>query len=296
MRLLIKDGCIVDPSQSFAQVADVLIVDGRIVEIAGGLTSTAIDPQIPGTHVIDASGCILAPGFVDLHCHLREPGYEDKETIATGTEAAARGGFTTVCAMPNTQPPPDTAGSVRHLLELVEREARVRVLPVGAITKNRAGQEITEMGDLQKAGVVAFSDDGSPVRDGRIMRNAMLYSTMLGLPILAHCEDANLSEGGDMHEGPLSTLLGLQGYPAAAEISNVAREIALAELTGAHLHVCHVSTAGAVELVRQAKARGVRVTAEVTPHHLLLSEAWVSGSMFQSLSLGGSEPMLPIPP
>lgn len=295
MRLLIKDGCVVDPSQHLGEVADVLIIDGRIAEIVGGLTSTAIDPQIPGTQVIDAAGCMIAPGFIDMHCHLREPGEEYKETIATGTKAAARGGFTAVCAMPNTNPPPDSAAGVRHLLELAERYAAVRVFPVGTITKGRAGQELAEMADLHRAGAVAFSDDGSPVADGQLMRHALFYSTMLGLPLLAHCQDLALSQDTDMHEGPLCTLLGLRGYPAAAEVAAVARDIALAELGGGRLHVCHVSTAGAVELIRQAKARGVRVTAEATPHHLLLTEAWVAGSLFESLSLGGSEPMLPIP-
>ena len=296
MRLLIKDGCVIDPSQNVGSVADVLVVDGRVAEITTSLTSTTIDPKIPGTQVIDAGGCIVAPGFVDLHCHLRQPGEEDKETVATGTQAAARGGFTIVCAMPNTTPPPDTAAGVYQLQQLSARNGVVRVLPVGSITKGRAGKELAEMAELQEAGAVAFSDDGAPVESSRLMRHALLYSTLTGLPILSHCEDRSLSKEADMHEGPVSTMLGLRGYPAAAEISIVGREIALAELTGGHVHICHVSTAGAVELIRQGKARGVRVTAEVTPHHLTLTDAWVAGTLGAQVDLPGSEPLVPVPP
>ncbi len=296
MRLLIKDGCVIDPSQNLGSVADVLVVDGKIAEITGSLTSTTIDPKIPGTQVIDAAGCIVAPGFIDMHCHLRQPGYEDKETVATGTHAAARSGFTIVCAMPNTNPPIDTAAAVRQLLELAAREGVVRVLPVAAVTKGRAGKELAELAELSTAGAVAFSDDGDPVADGRIMRHALLYTTMIGLPILSHCEERDLSAKGEMNEGPISTMLGLRGYPAAAEVAAVAREIALAELTGGRVHICHVSTAGAVDLIRQAKARGVRVTAEVTPHHLALTDAWVAGSLFARVNVRESEPLLPIPP
>ena len=295
MRLLIKDGCVIDPSQNVGSVADVLVVDGRIAEITTSLTSTTINPKIPGTQVIDAGGCIVAPGFVDLHCHLRQPGEEDKETIATGTQAAARGGFTMVCAMPNTTPPPDTAAGVYQLQQLAARNGTIRVLPVGSITKGRAGKELAEMAELKEAGAVAFSDDGAPVESSRLMRHALLYSTLTGLPILSHCEDRSLSKEPDMHEGPISTMLGLRGYPAAAETNIVGREIALAELTGGHVHICHVSTAGAVALIRQAKARGVHVTAEVTPHHLTLTDAWVAGTMGAQVNLPGSEPLLPVP-
>jgi len=296
MRLLIKDGSVIDPSQNLGEVADLLVVDGKIAEIASDLMTT-VSPQIPGIQVIDAAGCIVAPGFVDLHCHLRQPGDEDKETIATGTRAAARGGFTTLCAMPNTTPPADTAAAVRQLREIASRDGVVRVFPVGTITKGRAGKELAEMAELQEAGAVAFSDDGSPVVDGRIMRNALLYSTMLGLPLLSHSEERDLSADSDMNEGALCTLLGLRGNPAAAEVAAVAREIALAELTGGHVHICHVSTAGAVELIRQAKARGVPVTAEASPHHLTLSEAWVAGGALSSvLPLAASAPLIPVPP
>ncbi len=296
MRLLIKDGSVLDPSQNIGAVADVLIVDGKIVEIGTSLTSVTIDAKIPDTQVIDAAGCIVAPGFVDMHCHVRQPGEEDKETISTGTQAAARGGFTTICAMPNTTPPPDTAAAVRQLIELASSEGVIRVLPVGAITKGRAGKELTEMAELVEAGAVAFSDDGAPVTDSRLMRNALLYSTMLGVPILEHCEDRALSERADMNEGPFSTMMGLTGSPAAAEVTAVARDIALAELTGGRVHICHVSTAGAVQLIRQAKARGIQVTAEVTPHHLTLTDAWVAGFRAAELPEMGSESLIGIPP
>ncbi len=295
MRLLIKDGCVIDPTQNMGAVADVLVVDGTIVEIVGGLGMTAIDPKIPGTQVIDAAGCMIAPGFVDMHCHLREPGDEDKETVASGTQAAARGGFTTLCAMPNTTPPPDTPGNVRRLLEIAARDALVRVLPVGTLTKGRAGRELSDMAELAEAGVVAFSDDGAFVSDARLMQHALLYSTLVDLPVLSHAEDTVLAEETDMNEGAICTLLGLRGNPAAAEVAAVAREIALAELTGAHVHICHVSTARAVELIRQAKERGVRVTAEVTPHHLTLTDAWVAGHLARQVSLDGHEPLVPVP-
>ncbi len=296
MRLLIKDGSVLDPTQNLGSVADILVVDGKIAEITTSLTSTTIDPRIPGTQVIDAAGCIVAPGFIDMHCHLRQPGDEDKETIASGTRAAARGGFGVVCAMPNTTPPPDTAAGIYQLQQLSAQQGVVRVMPVGAITKGRAGKELAELAELKAAGAVACSDDGDPVADGRLMRHALLYSTMLDLPLLAHCEERDLSRNADMHEGPVSTLLGLRGYPAAAEVAAVAREIALAELTGGHVHICHVSTAGAVDLIRQAKARGVRVTAETTPHHLTLTDLWVAGSLGADLALAGHEPLLAVPP
>jgi dihydroorotase len=292
MRLLIKGGSIIDPSQNLGSVADILVVDGKIAEIVEVMTSEVA----PGTQVIDAGGYVVAPGFVDMHCHLREPGDEDKETIATGTRAAARGGFTALCAMPNTTPPPDTAGGVRRLVELAERDGVTRVLPVGAITQGRKGLLLTEMAELQEAGAVAFSDDGDPIVHGRLMRHALLYSTMLGMPLLSHCEEKDLSENTVMNEGEICTLLGMRGSPTAAEVANVAREIALAEFTGGHVHICHVSTAGAVHLIRRAKAQGLPVTAEVTPHHLTLTDAWVAGPLAASIPLSQSEPLLPIPP
>ncbi len=294
MRLWIRGGWVIDPSQGLNQAADLLVEDGRIAQI---VPRGAEAPSFVAEQTLDASGCIVAPGFIDLHCHLREPGEEDKETIATGTRAAARGGFTTVCAMPNTIPPTDTAAAVRQLREMAAQRGVVRVLPVGTITKGRAGKELAELAELSEAGAVAFSDDGSPVVDGRIMRHALLYSTMLGRPILSHSEERDLSADSDMNEGPYCTVLGLRGNPAAAEVAAVAREIALAELTGGHMHICHVSTAGAVELIRRAKARGVPVTAEATPHHLTLTDAWVAGGRLASqLSLPESEPLIPVPP
>ncbi|MBI2908813.1 MAG: dihydroorotase, partial [Chloroflexi bacterium] len=212
-----------------------------------------------------------------LHAHLREPGHEEKETIATGTRAAAKGGFTTVCCMPNTEPPLDTRATVEFVRRGAAEQGTVRVLPIGCITQGRKGQELAEMGELAEAGVVAFSDDGSPVANARLMRNALAYGKTLGLPLIEHCEDPVLSEGGVMNEGWVATRLGLRGAPAAAEEIMVARDIFLAELTGGRLHIAHASTAGTVELVRRAKEKGVRVTAEATPHHLTMTEEWVLG-------------------
>ena len=214
---------------------------------------------------------------MDLHCHLREPGYEDKETIATGTRAAARGGFTTVCAMPNTNPVVDSPALVEFVLRKASDEGSVRVLSIGCVTKGSNGEELAEMGELAQAGVVGFSDDGNPVVDSNIMRQALSYSSAQGLPVINHCEVPELFQGGSMHEGWISNRLGIQGIPASAEEIMVSRDIALAELTGGRLHVAHISTAGTLELVRQAKDKGLTVTCEVTPHHLTLSDATVMG-------------------
>ncbi|HNP86165.1 MAG: dihydroorotase [Chloroflexi bacterium SZAS-1] len=280
MRYLIKNGSIIDPARRVATVGNVLIENGkvsRVMDLAD--LSTAQEPLGKDLEVINARGAVIAPGFIDLHTHLREPGEEHKETIATGTAAAARGGFTTVCAMPNTRPPHDRVAVVRQVLETARAEGSVRVEPIGAITLGRAGKNLTEMAELVEAGCIAFSDDGSPVSDPAVMRNALAYAAMLGVPIMSHCEDLTLSRGWAMHEGAISTRLGLPGYPAAAEEVQIARDIALAEMTGAHIHICHVSTAGGVALVRAAKERGVRVTAEATPHHLTLTDRWVLGSL-----------------
>ncbi len=280
MRYLIKNGNIIDPSQRVATIGHVLIEDGKVAEIFD-LAELASDDNLVGddVEIIYAQGCMVAPGFTDLHVHLREPGEEYKETIATGTLAAARGGFTTICAMPNTQPPHDHAAVVRQVRQTAMYEGCVHVDVIGAITLGRGGQTLTEMAELVEAGCIAFSDDGSPVSNPMVMRNALSYASMLGVPIMSHCEDTRLNAGWAMHEGAVSIRLGLPGYPAVAEEAQIARDIALAELTGAHLHICHVSTAGGVQLIRSAKERGIYVTAEVTPHHLTLTDAWVLGSL-----------------
>lgn len=261
----IRGGRILDPGSGVDLVGDVLIREGRIAAIGP-------DVAAEGERTIDARGLIVCPGLVDIHCHLREPGFEHKETIETGTRAAARGGFTTVCCMANTEPPIDSRASVEHILRTAAAQGAVRVLPIGCITRGRQGKELAEMGDLAEGGAVGFSDDGSPVADAALMRHALEYSSAFALPIIEHCEEASISHEGVMHEGWVSNRLGLRGIPAAAEEVAVARDIALAELTGAHLHVAHVSTRETVGFVRRAKARGVQVTAEVTPHHLALTD------------------------
>jgi dihydroorotase len=272
--LFIKQGRIIDPSQDIDLLGNMVVTDGKIVEITAGTTKTSVTDH----QVINAHGAIVCPGFIDMHCHLREPGFEDKETIATGTSAAARGGFTTVCCMPNTNPPLDTRAAIEHVKKKAESDSRIRVLPIGCITKGRAGREIVEMNELAEAGVVGFSDDGNPVASSRVMFLAMQYSKSSGLPIIDHCEDRELSEGTAMNEGAVSIRLGLKGVPNAAEEVMVARDIALAYSTGAILHIAHVSTERSVELIRQAKKQGIRVTAEVTPHHLLLTDQEIIGN------------------
>jgi dihydroorotase len=259
-------GRILDPASGRDEVGDLLIEDGRFVE---RMTNN-------GDTVIDVSGFVVAPGFVDLHCHLREPGFEDAETIATGTRAAAAGGFTTVCALADTRPSTDTGSDVEALLTQALRDAVVRVLPMGTTTKQRDGRELSEMVDMAAAGAVAFSDDGRAVRSASLMRHALEYSLLVERPISSHAEDPDLAQGGVMHEGPLATVLGLKGIPREAEEIAVARDLALARLTGGRLHLAHLSTAGAVDQIRRAKAAGVRVTAEVAPHNLVLSEVAVT--------------------
>ena len=250
---------------------DLLIRDGVVAAIQTEIASP------DGARVIDAAGLVACPGFIDLHCHLREPGFEYKETIATGTRAAARGGFTTVCAMPNTDPVMDSRAVVDFVLRLAREEGAVRVLPIGAVTAGSRGAALTEMAELAEAGAVGFSDDGHPVADANVMRQALSYASGLGLPIINHCEVPELSAGGVMNEGWVATRLGLKGLPRSAEEAMVARDIALAETTGGRLHVAHASTAGTVELVRQAKERGLKVTCEATPHHLTLTDETVLG-------------------
>jgi dihydroorotase len=268
--LLIRGGHIIDPSQSIDQVGDLLIAEGQIVQIGG----TVI---LSKAQNLDVTGLVVCPGFIDLHCHLREPGFEDKETIATGTKAAAIGGFTTVCCMANTEPPLDSPSAVARVKRKASKDSLVAVLPIGCITKGRKGKELTDMAELAEAGVVAFSDDGAPVASSQLMRRAMDYSRDLGLPIIDHCEDKALSDNGIINEGQLSAKLGLKGIPAAAEEVMVARDLTLAKWTKARLHIAHVSTKGSVELIRRAKAEGISVTAEVTPHHLTLTEERIAG-------------------
>jgi dihydroorotase len=265
MRVLIKSGTIVDPSQRLEMQGDLLVEDGVVREIAREIS-------VADAEILDARGCIVAPGFIDLHVHLREPGREDVETIETGTQAAAAGGFTAVCAMPNTQPVNDNRAVTRFILERAHDVGLVRVYPIGALTQGLKGEALAEIGEMREAGIIAISDDGRPVMNAQILRRAMEYARQLEIPVIDHCEDLHLSAGGVMNEGLWSLRLGLKGIPGAAEEVHVARDLILAELTGAHVHLAHLSTARSIELVRQAKRRGVRVSCEVTPHHFTLTE------------------------
>ncbi|MBE0476520.1 MAG: dihydroorotase [Coriobacteriia bacterium] len=271
-QLLLRGGRLVDPAEGLDAVADVLVgADGAIAAV-GDPAAEAGALEVPkGATVIECAEKVVLPGPVDVHVHLREPGREDEETVATGTRAAARGGFTAVCAMPNTDPAIDDGAAVRALLESAERDAAVRVHPVGALTRRRAGEALAEIGEMAATGAVAFTDDGSWLASSRMMRMAMDYTKRFGVPVLSHAEDP-LARGGAVNEGEVSTLLGLPGWPSAAEETAVARDIRLCELTGCRLHVQHLSTAGSLELVRRAKAAGMPVTCEVTPHHLFLDE------------------------
>lgn len=265
MKLLIKGGRVIDPANNLDNVMDILINDGKILKVENNIYA---DECIN----INAEGKIVCPGFIDMHVHLREPGFEYKEDIASGSRAAAAGGFTTICCMPNTDPVIDNAAVVSFVKEKAAKAGLVKVLPIGSITKNEEGSELSEMAELYQAGCVAISDDGQPVKEAGIMRNAMDYARMFGLPVLSHCEEKSLVKNGQMHEGYYSTIYGLKGIPAAAEEIMVAREIILAQLTGAHIHICHASTRGSMDLIREAKKRGIPVTCEATPHHLTLSD------------------------
>jgi dihydroorotase len=265
-RLLIRGGRVLDPAQKLDRVCDIAIEDGLIREIG-------TDIQDPGnTEHFDASGKIVAPGFVDIHVHLREPGFEHAETIETGSRSAAAGGFTSICCMPNTQPVNDNATVTNYIRAQADRHAVVRVYPIGAITKGSAGEELSAIASMKKAGVVAISDDGRPVMNARVVRRAMEYCRSFDLPLIEHCEDLHLSAGGDMHEGLVSTRLGLRGIPRCSEDVMVARDLILAELAGCRYHVAHISSQYSVEMVRYAKNRGLRVTAEATPHHFVLAD------------------------
>lgn len=271
MKILIKNGHVIDPSQNLDGVKDILI-NGKKIQ---GIFSKGKSPSADKT--IDAAGCIVIPGLVDMHTHLREPGYEYKETIKTGTMAAVKGGFTTVCCMPNTDPINDTISVTEFILKKAAEEGSCAVYPIAAITKGENGEAMTELEALIKAGSIAFSDDGKPVMNSLIMRRALEYSKIFDVPVISHCEDLNLSEGGVMNEGIASTLLGLKGIPKAAEEVMVARDISLSELTGGKLHIAHVSTEGSVRLIREAKTRGVNVTAETCPHYFSLTDDSLKG-------------------
>lgn len=270
MKKILKGARVIDPKKNFDESKDILIIDGRIAAIEKKI-------NISGAEVIDLSGLIVAPGLIDMHVHFRDPGYEYKEDIRSGSESAAAGGFTTVACMPNTKPPVDNAMMVEYVKSRAEKVGLVRVLPIGCVSKSLEGREIAEMGDMAEAGAVAFSDDGKPVAESSLMRKALMYASMFDRVIIDHCEDPGLSDAGQINEGYMSTLLGLAGIPASAEETMVARNIILARETGTRVHIAHVSTKGSVDLIRKAKAEGVKITCEATPHHLILTEEAVRG-------------------
>jgi dihydroorotase len=265
MSIVIKNGRVIDPASQTDRIADVLIVDGLIAGVGPDLSS-------PNAEVFDATRMIVAPGFIDMHVHLREPGFEHAETIESGARAAAAGGFTSVCCMPNTKPVNDSVTVTGYIVERARRKAIVNVFPIGAITKGSAGEELAAIGGMKEAGAVAISDDGLPVMNARVMRRAMEFARSYDLPIIQHCEDLNLSAGGDMHEGAASVRWGLRGIPSAAEDVMVARDLLLAQLTGARYHVAHISTRNAIAMVEYARRQGLPVTCEATPHHFVLSD------------------------
>jgi len=264
-KLLIKGGKVVSPADDLNEELDLLVVDGKVTEVAEEIDA-------PEAEVIDATGKIVTPGLIDMHVHLREPGFEHKEDIKSGTESAAAGGFTSVACMPNTEPVVDNATVVNYINDKAKINAKVNVFPIGSITKGLEGKELAEIGFMKEAGIVAISDDGETVMNSELMKLALEYVKAFDLPVISHCEDKTLTENGVVHEGYYSTVTGLDAIPAAAEDIIVARDIRLAEMTGTPLHIAHVSTKRAVELVRDAKARGVQVTAEVTPHHFTLTD------------------------
>jgi len=270
MKLLIKKGHIVDAKTGIDGVFDLLVENGRIAEIAEDIWEEGCD-------VIDAAGKHVLPGLVDAHCHLRDPGYEYKEDIESGTRSAARGGFTSVACMPNTNPVTDNEAVVRYILNKAKQEGCINVYPIGAITKGQKGEELAEIGELKFAGAVAISDDGKPVKSSSLMKKAMQYASMFDIAVISHCEDVDLAEDGVMNEGYMSTVMGLKGIPAAAETTMVARELILSEYLDIPIHIAHVSTASSVELIRNAKKRGVKVTCETCPHYFSLTEEACSG-------------------
>jgi dihydroorotase len=280
MKIHIKNGHLIDPSQGLDGIGDIFIENGKIKKItmkSKEQKAKSKESLKASDRTIDAKGCVIMPGLIDMHVHLREPGFEYKETIKTGTGAAVHGGFTTVCCMPNTYPVHDNASVTEFIIRRAAEEGSCTVLPIGAITKGQRGEELAEMGTMVKEGCIAFSDDGSPVMNSLIMRRALEYSKTFDVPIISHCEDITLSDSGVVNEGLLSVSLGLKGIPAESEQIMIFRDIALAELTGARLHIAHVSTEGSVQLIRDAKTRGVHVTAETCPHYFSLTEDAVKG-------------------
>ena len=269
--ILLRGGRVIDPSVGRDEIADVLLRDGRVEAVSGSLGTP------DGAEVIDCAGLFVSPGFIDVHCHLREPGREDVETVATGARAAAAGGFTAVCAMPNTEPVTDNQAAVGFILRQGLRADAARVYPIGAISVGQRGESLAEFGEMVGAGAVAVSDDGKPVVSAHLMRTALEYAQAFDIPVIDHCEEPTLAKGGSMNEGMMSARLGLRGIPAEAEEIMVIRDILLARRTRGHVHLAHMSTAGSVELIRWGKERGINVTAEVTPHHLTLTEAAVAG-------------------
>lgn len=265
MKLLVKGGRVVDPAAGLDGVRDLLIENGKIAALRQRISDK-------GAEVINARGKVVCPGLIDMHTHLREPGREDEETIETGTRAAAAGGFTSLACMANTTPVIDNQGTVEFIYSQARRTGVVNVYPIGSVTKGLRGEELSEIGELKHSGVVAISDDGEPVRNSEVMRRALEYAKMFNLPLISHCEDKSLSAEGVMNEGYVSTLLGLAGIPREAEEVMVARDISLAHLAGGHIHIAHISTAKSVELVRQAKANGIRVTCETAPHYFSLTD------------------------
>ncbi len=269
--IFIRGGRVIDPSRGTDATGDLLLRNGKIEAQGPGLG------RPDDAEIIEAAGRVVAPGLIDLHVHLREPGQEDVETVATGAMAAAAGGFSAVCAMPNTDPVTDNQAAVGFIVSQAQRAGKARVYPIGAISLGQQGQQLAEFGELVGAGAVAVSDDGKPVVSSHLMRTALEYARTFGIPVADHCEDPTLAAGGAMHEGLVSTRLGLKGVPAAAEEIMVARDIVLAELTGGHVHLCHMSTRGSVELIRRAKDKGLRVTAEACPHHFTLTHEAAEG-------------------
>ncbi len=274
-KIVIKNGHVIDPMNGIDKIADVYI-EGEMIKRIGGRKN------YQGYEEIDADGKFVFPGLVDIHVHLREPGGEDAETIATGSEAAVRGGFSSICCMPNTNPPIDSASDVRFIYDKA-RNAPCRVYPVAAISKGLEGKELSEMGDLTLSGAVAFSDDGKPVENSQLLRNALTYSAMLGIKLTLHCEDLDLANKGSMHEGEVSGRTGMPASPGIAETAMIARDIMIAEYLDAPVHFCHVSARESVQIIREAKARGVKVSAETTPHHLLLTDEEIPKSGFDAL-------------